>query len=80
MQMRPGRAAGIARLPQDLSFAHDVACANEFLRQMSVPRLAAAFVIDHHRVAVTVLDAGKRNHAIGRSLDVWPYATAMSTP
>ena len=37
---------------------------------MSVPRLTATVVIDHHGVPVTVLNARERDNAVGRRLDV----------
>src|SRR5262245_66322530 len=68
--MRPCTPSGISGLSKNLPRADDVAGANALLRQVSVPRLPAAVMVDDDRIAVTVLDAGKRNDAIGCCLDV----------
>src|SRR5262245_17467130 len=72
MQMGPGAAAGTARFPEHLTLDHRVAGAHELLREMSVPRLAPAFMINHDGVAVAVLNACERDDTARRRFHVMP--------
>ncbi len=68
--MRTRGAPRITGLAQHLSFGHHVAGANEFLRQVSVPRLTAAVVVDHDGLSVPILHTRKRNDSVRRGLHV----------